>query len=88
MLRLGCASVHLLLPQKKEATPTKCKIVNGHREAAAAAAAAIYARSGFRTRTNNFSRSCRLGNWPRSKILRHTSGRREEKEFLAQKYQA
>jgi hypothetical protein len=92
MLRLGCASVRLLLPQKKEATPTKRKIVNGHREAAAAAAAtaapAIYARSGFRTRTNDFSRSCRLGDWPRSKVLRHNSGRREEKEFLAQKYQA
>ena len=83
MLRHGRASVHLLPPPKEETTPTKCKIVNGHREAAAAAASAIYARSGFRTSTNDLSRSCRLGNWPRSKILRHTSGRREEKEFLA-----
>lgn len=85
MLRLGRASVHLLPPPKEETAPTKCKIVNDHREAAAAAASAsaIYAKSGFRTSTNDLSRSCRLGNWPRSKILCHTSGRREEKEFLA-----
>ena len=81
MLRLGRASVHLLPPPKEETTPTKCKIVNGHREATAASA--IYARSGFRTSTNDLSRSCRLGNWRRPKILRHTFGRREEKEFLA-----
>jgi hypothetical protein len=55
MLRLGRASVHLLLPPKEETTPTKCKIVNDHREAAAAAASAIYPRSGFRTNTNDLS---------------------------------
>jgi hypothetical protein len=81
MLRLGRASVHLLLPPKEETTPTKCKIVNDYREAATASA--IYASSGFRTSTNDLSRSCRLGNWPRSKVLCHTSGRREKKEFLA-----